>query len=220
MPRRCRDAGDHHDRRHGHHLAGRNVRGHRSDAREAADRFWRTVPDAQLPPDWPRRDDEPRHRWKGARKSDLRPAWVTGCGAPRDEQTDPPGAGPRRSAIASMRTTMRPFGDTISLEQARALIDGALRPIERIERVPLQAAHGRVLAQDAVANADVPPFSRAAMDGYAVRAADTSGATAVRPAVLACIEKVFTGQMPSRSVGAGECIELSTGARMPSGAAA
>jgi len=113
---------------------------------------------------------------------------------------------------------MRPFGDTISLDEARALIGRALKPIERIEPVALEAAHGRVLAQDVVATADVPPFSRAAMDGYAVRAADTAGATPASPVVLAWIEKVFTGQMPSRTVGGGECIEIATGAPMPDGA--
>ena len=113
---------------------------------------------------------------------------------------------------------MRPFGETISLDEARAIIDGALRPMERIERVPLDATHGRVLAQDIVATADVPPFSRAAMDGYALRAADTSGATPTRPAVLTCIEKVFTGQMPARTVGQGQCTEIATGAPMPPGA--
>jgi molybdenum cofactor synthesis domain-containing protein len=117
-----------------------------------------------------------------------------------------------------MSTKMRPFGETISLDAARAIIDGALRPIERIERVALDATHGRVLAQDVVATADVPPFSRAAMDGYAVRAADTSGATPTRPAILACIEKVFTGQMPARPVGERECTEIATGAPMPPGA--
>ncbi|PYR82766.1 MAG: molybdenum cofactor biosynthesis protein [Acidobacteria bacterium] len=117
-----------------------------------------------------------------------------------------------------MRTKMRPFGDTISLDEARALIGRALKPIERIEPVVLEAAHGRVLAQDVVATADVPPFSRAAMDGYAVRAADTAGATPANPVVLAWIEKVFTGQMPSRTVGGGECIEIATGAPMPDGA--
>ena len=113
---------------------------------------------------------------------------------------------------------MRPFGETISLDAARAIINGALRPIERIERVALDATHGRVLAQDVVATADVPPFSRAAMDGYAVRAADTSGATPTRPAILACIEKVFTGQMPARTVRERECTEIATGAPMPPGA--
>ena len=117
-----------------------------------------------------------------------------------------------------MSTKMRPFGETISLDAARAIINGALRPIERIERVALDATHGRVLAQDVVATADVPPFSRAAMDGYAVRAADTSGARPTGPAILTCIEKVFTGQMPARTVGERECTEIATGAPMPPGA--
>jgi len=117
-----------------------------------------------------------------------------------------------------MSTKMRPFGDTISLEQARAVISGALRPIERTERVPLDRAHGRVLAQPLTATADVPPFSRAAMDGYAVRAADTAGASPAAPAVLTWIEKVFTGQMPQRTVGQGQCTEIATGAPMPPGA--
>jgi molybdopterin molybdotransferase len=117
-----------------------------------------------------------------------------------------------------MSTKMRPFGETISLDAARAIIDGALRPIDRIENVALDATHGRVLAQDVVATADVPPFSRAAMDGYAVRAADTAGATPTHPAIFTCIEKVFTGQMPARTVGKGQCTEIATGAPMPPGA--
>jgi molybdenum cofactor synthesis domain-containing protein len=113
---------------------------------------------------------------------------------------------------------MRPFGETISLDEARAIITRSLRPIERIERVPLGGAHGRVLAEEIVAPADVPPFSRAAMDGYAVRAADTTGATPGQPVILTCIEKVFTGQMPSQAVGPGQCTEIATGAPMPQGA--
>jgi molybdenum cofactor synthesis domain-containing protein len=117
-----------------------------------------------------------------------------------------------------MSTKMRPFGETISLEEARAIIDRSLRPIERVERVALESAHGRVLAEEIVASADVPPFSRAAMDGYAVRAADTTGATPAQPAILTCIEKVFTGQMPSQTVGPRQCTEIATGAPMPPGA--
>jgi len=117
-----------------------------------------------------------------------------------------------------MSTKMRPFGETISLDEARAIIARSLRPIERIERIPLGEAHGRVLAEEVVAPADVPPFSRAAMDGYAVRAADTTGATPAQPVILTCIEKVFTGQMPSLAVGRGQCTEIATGAVMPQGA--
>ncbi|MSO30154.1 MAG: molybdenum cofactor biosynthesis protein [Acidobacteria bacterium] len=113
---------------------------------------------------------------------------------------------------------MRPFKGTIPLDQARALIDGAIRPIERIEHVALEAANGRVLAKDVVSTTDVPPFTRAAMDGYAVRAEDTAGASRQQPTTLAWIEKVFTGQMPSRTVGPGQCTEIATGAPMPPGA--
>ena len=88
---------------------------------------------------------------------------------------------------------MRPFGETIPLDRARTLIDDAIRPIDRTERVALADADRRVLAADLVSAADVPPFPRAAMDGYAVRAADTTGATRDTPRTLTWIEKVFTG---------------------------
>ena len=87
-----------------------------------------------------------------------------------------------------MATKMRPFAGTISLEEARKRIDAAVRPIDRTERVPLADANGRVLAEDLVAGADVPPFARAAMDGYAVRAEDTAGASKDHPRVLERVE--------------------------------
>ena len=117
-----------------------------------------------------------------------------------------------------MTTKMRPFGGTISLEEARKRIDAAVRPIDRTERVALADANGRVLAEDVVAGADVPPFARAAMDGYAVRAQDTAGAAKDSPRVLTRVETLFTGQVTQRTVGAGECIEIATGAPMPPGA--
>jgi molybdenum cofactor synthesis domain-containing protein len=113
---------------------------------------------------------------------------------------------------------MRPFKGTISLDEARAIIDAAITPIARVERVPLERASGRVLAESVTSSADVPPFARAAMDGYAVRAQDTAGASRTAPQTLRCIEKVFTGQMPVQTIGAGQCIEIATGAPMPQGA--
>src|SRR5690606_4844902 len=73
-------------------------------------------------------------------------------------------------------------------------------------------------AAPAVAAVDVPPFDRAAMDGYAVVAEDTFGAGRYEPKILRCIEKVYTGQVPRQSLARGECIEIATGAPMPSGA--
>lgn len=116
-----------------------------------------------------------------------------------------------------MTTKMRPIRDTIPLEEARALIDQAVRPIARPEIVPLTEANGRVVFDDVVAPFDVPPFSRAGMDGYAVRAEDTFGASRQEPKTLRCVEQVFTGQVPSLSVGPGECTEIATGAPIPDG---
>ena len=113
---------------------------------------------------------------------------------------------------------MRPIRETIPLEEALALVLEAGAPIARTERVGLRDATGRVLAAPAVAAVDVPPFDRAAMDGYAVIAEDTFGAGRYEPKVLRCIEKVYTGQVPQRSLSRGECIEIATGAPMPAGA--
>ena len=56
------------------------------------------------------------------------------------------------------------------------------------------------------------------MDGYAVRSADTAGATRQSPVTLRCVGQTFTGQVSARAVGAGECIEVATGAPIPPGA--
>src|SRR5688500_20178268 len=103
-----------------------------------------------------------------------------------------------------MTTKMRPFGGTISLDEARRRIDNAVTPIDRTERVALAEANGRVLAEDVVATADVPPFARAAMDGYAVRAQETAGASKDRARVLERVETLYTGQVYRRTAGAGE----------------
>ena len=79
---------------------------------------------------------------------------------------------------------MRPFEGTMPLTEARAIIDRAIVPIERTETIRVLDANGRVLARDVAADADVPPFSRAAMDGYAVRSADTAGASRQSPVVM------------------------------------
>lgn len=115
-------------------------------------------------------------------------------------------------------TTMRPIRETIPLDEALALVFEQARPIARTERVPIREAAGRVLAAAAVSTVDVPPFDRAAMDGYAVIAEDTFGAGRYEPKVLRAVEKVYTGQVPTRSLARGECTEIATGAPMPQGA--
>jgi molybdopterin molybdotransferase len=113
---------------------------------------------------------------------------------------------------------MRPIRETIPLDEALTLLLEAAEPVERTERVPLGEANGRVVARAATSTLDVPPFDRAAMDGYAVIAEDTFGAGPYAPKSLTIVEKVFTGQVPRLTVGHGQCTEIATGAPMPAGA--
>lgn len=117
-----------------------------------------------------------------------------------------------------MASTMRPIRETIPLDEALALVLDAAAPIERTERIAILDANGRVAAAAATCAMDVPPFDRAAMDGYAVIAEDTFGAGRYEPRVLRCIEKVYTGQVPAKTLTRGECIEIATGAPLPAGA--
>ena len=112
---------------------------------------------------------------------------------------------------------MRPFQSTIPLDDARAQLAAAVRPLTRVEVVPLVALTGRVVARDVVADADVPPFARAMMDGYAVHAADTAGATRDTPRTLVRVGRVFTGEVMTGAVASGECAEIATGAPLPAG---
>ena len=120
--------------------------------------------------------------------------------------------------IVVMPEAMRPIRDTISLDEARALTLDAARPIERTERVTLATAGGRVMAGAATSTLDVPPFDRAAMDGYAVRAEDTFGAGRDEPKTLRVVGTIHTGDVPRAPVGGGDAIQIATGAPMPHGA--
>jgi molybdenum cofactor synthesis domain-containing protein len=113
---------------------------------------------------------------------------------------------------------MRPIATTLLFDDALRLVMDAASPVQRTESVPLVDADGRVAAGDVPSTVDVPPFDRAAMDGYAVVAADTFGAGAHAPRTLTCVDRVFTGQAATRALRAGECVEIATGAPMPPGA--
>ena len=115
-------------------------------------------------------------------------------------------------------TRMRPIRETISIEEALRTIIETVAPVARTERISIERANLRVVAADLVASCDVPPFARAAMDGYAVIAGDTFGAGQFDPRLLTSVETVFTGQVPTRTVAPGQCVEIATGAPMPDGA--
>jgi len=115
-------------------------------------------------------------------------------------------------------SAMRPIRETIPLSDALGLLLTGAQPIARTERVTLDAASGRVVSQPVLARVDVPPFDRAAMDGYAVVANDTFGATRGEPRVLTRTETIYTGDKPGLILKPGECIEIATGAPVPAGA--
>jgi putative molybdopterin biosynthesis protein len=87
------------------------------------------------------------------------------------------------------------------------------------EGVPLAEALGRVLAEDVRAGVDVPGFDRSNMDGFAVRAADTFGASEEAPVRLRCnLEHIPTGVVPEAEVGPGAASAIATGGMLPRGA--
>ncbi len=113
---------------------------------------------------------------------------------------------------------MKPLKSLISLEEALEVCHQQAAPIEETEEVDLVQAGGRVLARDMTSNVSVPPFDRAAMDGYAVVAEDTFKAGKFNPVVLDCVEKIYAGQTPEVTLTSGRCSEIATGAVMPEGA--
>lgn len=88
------------------------------------------------------------------------------------------------------------------------------RPID----IGIENATGCVLAEDSVSEVDVPPFSRASMDGYAVCASDTYQAREDRPVRLKLVGSIPAGVNPDMHIKKGEAAEIATGAVMPSGA--
>lgn len=112
------------------------------------------------------------------------------------------------------------FLEVLDREEAERRFHAALdlRPFAG-ETVSLGDCHGRVLAEDGVAQVDVPGFDRSDVDGFAVRAADTYGAQEERTVTLRLTGEVLTpGRSARRSVGAGEATLIATGAMLPRGA--
>src|SRR5437867_8412273 len=154
----------------------------------------RAVPDVEPPGHRERRHDEP------GRGGDV--SWEARLLSPRvargvrlgGEVADPPGAGPRDRGDAPVKAGhdhdarehhgkgMRPLRALVSLDEAMSALMALAVPIARTEVVALPEALHRVAAKDSVSSIHVPLVDRAAMDGYAVRAADTYRAGKLRPA--------------------------------------
>lgn len=113
---------------------------------------------------------------------------------------------------------MKPMKSLISLEEGLRILLDCVTPITRTERVSLLEATGRVLAEPVVANILVPPFPRAAMDGYAVIAENTFGAGNFNPVRLTLVEVIHAGEIAKCEVARGTCIQVATGSPIPNGA--
>jgi molybdenum cofactor synthesis domain-containing protein len=113
---------------------------------------------------------------------------------------------------------MRPFKRLISLEQALSLTSTLTVPTQKTERLSVVEAVGRISAEDVVSKMSVPSFPRSAMDGYAVRARDTFGASKLKPVRLSQGEAILVGSVPKKALTNGVCAIIATGAMLPKGA--
>ncbi len=105
----------------------------------------------------------------------------------------------------------------LTVEEARARILQRFQPLDA-EEVPLPSALGRVLLENAIASENLPSFVNSAMDGYALRSADTLGASDASPRELQLTGEVPAGRVYAGAVGPGEAVRILTGAPVPEGA--
>ena len=117
-------------------------------------------------------------------------------------------------------TKQQQFLDVVDRDEAEKRFHEALRlePISD-ERLPLDERLGRILSQDVVAVVDVPSFDRSNLDGFAVRAADTYGATEDAPVRLTLTgEQIPTATIPQQPIRSGFATPIATGGMIPRGA--
>lgn len=111
---------------------------------------------------------------------------------------------------------MNEFFRVIPWEEGKNLVAQVISP--RSETVWLSEAVGRILAEDIYSGEDLPSFSRSSVDGYAVKAEDTYGASESLPAFLTLKGSVFMGETPSLAIMGMDCLYIPTGGMMPAGA--
>src|SRR5271168_3335774 len=121
---------------------------------------------------------------------------------------------PPRSGADDVR--MRGFAQRHTVDAALAWLDAQLQPLTA-ETLPLRLAAGRVLAASVVSDVSVPGFDRAMMDGYAVDADSTEGASAYTPLQLNVVGESMPGSAFVGVVRKGEAVRIMTGAPMPDG---
>lgn len=112
----------------------------------------------------------------------------------------------------------KPLNTLISFNEAMEILLSHVKGVDEWEIVSLDEAGGRVLSEEIIAQIDVPHFDRSAMDGYAVKAEDTYGASLQNPVILELAGSVFPGDIPEGGVEKRKCFKVSTGAMIPEGA--
>ena len=105
----------------------------------------------------------------------------------------------------------------IHVEEALKNILDAVSPLG-LEKVNILDALGRVIGEDVYAGRAIPPKDNSAMDGYALRAGDTRGASEETPAILEVVEDIPAGSIPEKRIGPGQAARIMTGAPVPEGA--
>jgi molybdopterin molybdotransferase len=111
---------------------------------------------------------------------------------------------------------MKDFFNVTPLEKVFEYI--RMFPVVAVEAISIETATERILAQDISSDEDVPGFSRSTMDGYAVYAASTFGASEGNPAYLTIDGAISMGENPTATIVPGQAIRISTGGMLPQGA--
>jgi molybdopterin molybdotransferase len=146
---------------------------------------------------------------------------VCGKNKPSQSMGPPPcaivfGVSEHYHGTAHSDVRMRGFARRQSVDQALIWLDAQLAPLGA-EPLPLRTASGRVLAEMITSEVDVPGFDRATMDGYALAADSTEGATAYNRLALTVVGDALPGRPFVGAVGAGQAVRIMTGAPLPDG---
>ncbi len=105
----------------------------------------------------------------------------------------------------------------LNVDEALKLILANIKPLDD-ETVELTDCLGRIIAQDIIADSDLPPFANSSMDGFALKAADILNASTQNPTILRVVMDIPAGTAPSGHITSGEAARIMTGAPLPLGA--
>lgn len=118
-------------------------------------------------------------------------------------------------------TFMNGTNTFFTLQTVQAALEALLNqlaPLTQVETIPVSQANGRIVAKALQSPVDLPNFTRSTMDGYAVLASDTFGASDTLPAYLHYAGAVAMGEQPTMKLTSGQAVEIHTGAMLPGGA--